>query len=279
MAQEQWTCGGLTFDVQVDGPAQGDPVLLLHGFPQNSTEWRAVAARLQAAGYQTIAPDQRGYSPGARPEDVREYRMDRLVSDAVALLEHRGLASAHVVGHDWGAAVAWSLTAAHPERVRTLTAISVPHPAAFAAALRSERDQRRKSAYMLFLRRPKTPERVLLAFDARAMRRLLRRSGMSKAEIQGYVEPLQQPGALTAALNWYRASSGRVAAATPPVTRPTTFLWSDRDPAIGRGSAEACGQYVESNYRFVELNGLNHWLPDQAPDRVAEAILARMRAC
>lgn len=278
MAQEQWKCGGLSFDVRVEGPSEGEAVLLLHGFPQNAAEWNPVAARLQAAGYQTIAPDQRGYSPGARPDDVREYRMERLVSDAVALLDHRDLPSAHVVGHDWGAAVAWSLTAAHPERIRTLTAISVPHPAAFAAALRNDREQRRKSAYMHFLRRPKSPEKVLLAFDALVLRRLLRRSGMAKAVIDSYVEPLQRPGALTAALNWYRASSGRVAAATPPVTRPTTFLWSDQDPAIGRGGAEACGQYVENDYRFVDFDDLGHWLPDRAPDRVAEAILARMEA-
>ena len=276
MAQEQWTSGGLTFDVRVGGPAQGDPVLLLHGFPQNSGEWGAVSLRLHEAGYQTIAPDQRGYSPGARPTAVEEYRTEKLVEDAIGLLDARGLESVHLVGHDWGAAVAWALAAAHPQRVRTLTALSVPHPAAFTTAIRTDREQRRKSVYMLFFRRSRVPERVLLAFDARPLRAAFRGAGLTPTQIAAYVEPLQQSGALTGALNWYRAMSGRDSGATKPVSVPTTFIWSNQDVAIGRAGAVACALYVEGEYRFVELDGLSHWLPDEAPDRVAEIILDRI---
>jgi pimeloyl-ACP methyl ester carboxylesterase len=276
MAQEQWTSGDLTFDVRVGGPTQGDPVLLLHGFPQNSAEWGAVSSRLHAAGYQTIAPDQRGYSPGARPTEVEAYRMERLVEDVIGLLDSRGLDSVHLVGHDWGAAVAWSVAATHPERVRTLTALSVPHPAAFATAIRTDREQRRKSKYMLFFRRAGVSEKALLAFNAQLLRSSFKGAGITPTEVATYVDPLKQPGALTAALSWYRAMSGRDSATTKPVTVPTTFVWSTEDVAIGRAGAATCGLYVEGDYRFVELDGLSHWLADEAPDRIAEIILDRI---
>jgi pimeloyl-ACP methyl ester carboxylesterase len=278
MTREQWQANGFTFDVEVGGPADGQAVVLLHGFPQNAHEWDAVAQRLNQAGYRTIAPDQRGYSPGARPEGVGNYQMTQLVGDVVGLLDAQGIEGAHVVGHDWGAAVAWSVAAVHPERVRTLTALSVPHPAAFARALRDDRDQQKKSAYMLFFRQRGIAEKGLLAFDAKLLRGSFRGSGLSKADLDVYVEPLRQPGALTAALNWYRASSGKESAAVPPVTRPTTYIWSDGDIALGRTGADACGQYVEADYHRVDVPGASHWLPDTHPDQVADAILARITA-
>ena len=274
--QDRWTSGELTFDVRVGGPADGDPVVLLHGFPQNSTEWDAVSGPLHAAGYRTFAPDQRGYSPGARPDGVEAYRIDHLVADVLSLLDHYGLASAHVVGHDWGAIVAWHLAGRHPDRVRTLTAVSVGHPRAFLTAIRSDPDQRKKSSYIYFFRRRWIAERALLALNARLLRRVFAGSGLSRAGMDEYVRPLRQRGALTAALNWYRAMSARDSKSAAPVRVPTTYIWSDGDTALGRTAAEATGTYVESDYTFVELNGLTHWLPDQAPDRIAELILARV---
>ncbi|GAA3393163.1 alpha/beta fold hydrolase [Cryptosporangium minutisporangium] len=278
LTHEQWTANGWTFDVQVGGPSSGEPVVLLHGFPQNAREWDAVSRLLHEAGYRTYAPDQRGYSPGARPQDVDAYRMDHLVADVVSLLDARDLEAAHIVGHDWGAAVAWHLAGRHPDRVRTLTALSVPHPHALVNALRDDPEQKRKSAYMLFFRRRWVAERTLLAFDARLLRKSFGGSGVSQAELDRYVRPLQAPGALTGALNWYRAMSGRESAEAAPVRVPTTYVWSDGDLALGRTGAEACGTFVESDYTFVELPGLSHWLPDQAPERIAEVILARVRS-
>ncbi|MBO4208141.1 alpha/beta fold hydrolase [Micromonospora echinofusca] len=265
---------GLTFEVRTGGPVDGPPVLLLHGFPQHAGEWDDVVPALHAAGLRTYAPDQRGYSPGARPDDVAAYRMAECVADAVALLDELGVPAAHVVGHDWGAIVAWHLAARHPDRVRTLTAVSVPHPAAMGYALTHDRRQKFRSAYFKLFQQPGTAEKVLLGLDGAVLRRLLR--GVGDADrVARYAEPMRRPGALTGALNWYRAMSRRDMVGMGPVTVPTTFVWSDRDVAIGRTAAEACAAQVAGEYRFVALSGVTHWIPDEAPGQLAEAILAR----
>ncbi len=265
---------GLVFDVVVAGPDSGPPILLLHGFPQNSRMWGAVSERLHAAGLRTIAPDQRGYSPGARPTEVKAYELSESVADAVAILDELGVDSAHVVGHDWGASVAWMLAGRHPDRVRTLTAISVPHPRAVARALFTSVDQIRRMAYIPVFRRKDKAEALLLADDARRLRRIFNGSGMDPATVYRYVAPMLAPDALTAALNWYRAlrlgaaSVGRIAV-------PTMYIWSDGDVAIGRSAARRCGDHVSAEYRFVQLPGVTHWIPDQVPDLVAGAVLER----
>ncbi|MBX7265703.1 alpha/beta fold hydrolase [Micromonospora sp. Llam7] len=266
---------GLRFDVTTGGPEHGEPVLLLHGFPQHSGEWDGVVPALHAAGLRSYALDQRGYSPQARPTRVEAYRLGELVADALAVLDALGVATAHVVGHDWGAIVGWALAAAHPDRVRTLTAVSVPHPAAMADALANDPQQRARSAYMLLFRQS-VAERTLLALGAAGLRRLLRGVG-DAARVAAYADPMREPGALTAALNWYRAMSRAELAATGPVSVPVTFVWSDGDAAIGRAAAQACAAHVTGDYRFVELPGFTHWIPDEAPAPLAEAILARVR--
>ncbi|WP_329013440.1 alpha/beta fold hydrolase [Micromonospora rifamycinica] len=267
---------GLTFDVRVGGPEGGDPVLLLHGFPQHGGEWDAVVPALHAAGLRTYAPDQRGYSPDARPAGVAGYRLPELVADAVAVLDALGVDAAHVVGHDWGAVVAWALAARHPERVRTLTAVSVPHPAAFGYALATDRAQRARSAYMALFRRAGLAERVLLAWRGAVLRRLLAGVG-DPARVARYAGPMLLPGALTGALNWYRAMAGRDLKVVGPVSVPTSYVWSDRDVAVGRTAAQACARHVSGDYRFVVLPEVSHWIPDRAPGPLAEAILARVR--
>ncbi|MEU3455915.1 alpha/beta fold hydrolase [Micromonospora sp. NPDC006766] len=266
---------GLTFEVRTGGPADGEPVLLLHGFPQNSGEWDDVLPVLHAAGLRTYALDQRGYSPGARPAAVEAYRVPELVADAAGVLDALGVPDAHVVGHDWGAVVAWGLAAVHPERVRTLTAVSVPHPAAMAHALATDPRQKARSAYIALFRKPGKAEKALLAWNATALRRMLGGVG-DAARVARYADPMREPGALTAALNWYRAMSGADLKAVGAVGVPTTFVWSDRDAAIGRTVAEACAAHVTGDYRFVELAGVTHWIPDEAPAPLAEAILARI---
>ncbi|MCZ7418464.1 alpha/beta fold hydrolase [Verrucosispora sp. WMMA2121] len=267
---------GLRFDVATGGPEQGEPVLLLHGFPQHSGEWDGVLPALHAAGLRSYALDQRGYSPQARPAEVEAYRLGELVADAVAVLDALGVPAAHVVGHDWGAVVAWALAATHPDRVRTLTAVSVPHPAAMAYALVNDPQQKARSAYMLLFRQPGVAEKTLLSLGAVGLRRLLRGVG-DAVRVAAYADPMREPGALTAALNWYRAMSKADLAATGPVSVPTTFVWSDGDVAIGRVAAQACAAHVTGDFRFVELAGATHWIPDEAPTPLAEAILARVR--
>ncbi|MEU4333734.1 alpha/beta fold hydrolase [Micromonospora lupini] len=266
---------GLTFEVRTGGPSDGVPVLLLHGFPQHSGEWDEVVPALHAAGLRTYALDQRGYSPGARPEAVAAYRIPELVADVVAVLDALGVDAVHLVGHDWGAIVAWAVAAAHPERVRTLTAVSVPHPAAMAHALGTDTEQKARSSYIALFRKPGKAEKVLLAWHATALRRMLGGVG-DRPRVDRYADPMRQPGALTAALNWYRAMSRADLAAVGPVAVPTTYVWSDRDIAIGRTAAEACAANVTGDYRFVPLPGVSHWIPDAAPAALAEAVLARV---
>jgi pimeloyl-ACP methyl ester carboxylesterase len=267
---------GLAFEVRTGGPADGVPVLLLHGFPQHAGEWDDVVPALHAAGLRTYALDQRGYSPGARPAEVADYRIPELVADVVAVLDALGLDAAHLVGHDWGAIVAWAVAARHPERVRTLTAVSVPHPAAMAHALATDTEQKARSSYIALFRKPGKAEKVLLALHATALRKLLGGVG-DAARVNRYADPMREPGALTAALNWYRAMSRADLAAAGSVPVPTTYVWSDRDIAIGRTAAQACAEHVTGDYRFVELPGVTHWIPDAAPGPLAEAILARVR--
>jgi pimeloyl-ACP methyl ester carboxylesterase len=156
--------GELVFDALAAGPPDGELVLLLHGFPQSAEEWRAQLEALGDAGYRAVAPDQRGYSPRARPEEVEHYLPDHLVADVLAIADWLGGHRVHVVGHDWGALVAWRLAGRFPDRVRTLTAVSVPHPFAVAEAMGSDSgDQRARSAYIQLFRQEGLSERLLLA--------------------------------------------------------------------------------------------------------------------
>jgi pimeloyl-ACP methyl ester carboxylesterase len=269
--------GDLTFEVRVDGPEDGRPVLLLHGFPQTSLSWAAVTPRLAEAGLRTYAPDQLGYSPGARPAEVEAYSMPNLAQVTADLMTALDLPRADVVGHDWGANVAWTLAAWHPDRVRSLTAVSVPHPAAYTVAYRVDPEQKERSAYIRLFWQPGKAEDVLLDDDARRLRRMLRGdgdTGIPEEAIDEYVAVLSAPGALTAALNWYRAMSSDIR--VDKVDVPTTYVWSDGDVAIGRTAAEACPEFVTGDYRFVHLPGVTHWIPEQAPEQLAAAILDRV---
>ncbi len=270
------TVGELTFDVRFAGPDDGDPVILLHGFPETSLSWTQVAPQLADAGLRVVALDQRGYSPGARPDGVEAYTTDLLVQDVIGVADALGIGDFDVVGHDWGAVVAWLTAAAHPERVRTLTAVSVPHLRAYNDALRNDPDQREKGAYLQVFRQEGVAEDLLLADGARRLSAIYGDAVPMPLAVR-YVAHLGEPGALTAALNWYRAMTAELASA-PRTVVPTTFVWGEHDQAIGRVPAEACGDHVDADYRFVELTDIGHWVPEQAPDALAAAILDRVRS-
>jgi len=265
---------GLVFDVLAAGPLRGEPVVLLHGFPQTAACWTEVAEALAAAGYRVLAPDQRGYSPGARPAAVRAYRMSELVADVLALAEEAGAARFHLVGHDWGAAVAWVLAGPHPERVATLTSVSTPHPRALAAALLTS-GQFLRSAYIGFFRIPRLPELVLGARGSRGLRFLLARSGLGPAWVNSYARALAGPDALGAALAWYRAAIP-FRLRVPPSPVPTRYLWGSGDPALGRRAAITTGRWVAGPYRFHVLEGAGHWLPEHHPEALAELLLEHL---
>jgi pimeloyl-ACP methyl ester carboxylesterase len=269
--------GNLTFDVRASGPEDGRPVLLLHGFPQTSLSWAAVTPLLAGAGLRCYAPDQLGYSPGARPSDVGAYALPALAQVTADLMTALDAPVADVVGHDWGANVGWALAGWHPDRVRSLTAVSVPHPAAFTAAWRSDPEQKERSSYIRLFWQPGKAEEVLLADGARRLRRMLLGpdggTGVPAEAADEYVAVLSAPGALTAALNWYRAMSS--ADRVDPVGVPTTYVWSSADIAVGQSAAVGCAAFVTGDYRFVELPG-SHWVPEQSPEQLAAVVLDRI---
>jgi pimeloyl-ACP methyl ester carboxylesterase len=257
-------------DVHEDGPVDGSPVLLLHGFPQGAYCWDAVVPGLTGAGYRTVAPDQRGYSPGARPRGRAAYALSRTVADAAAVIDERCGGRAHVVGHDWGAVVAWRLAARHPGRVRTLTAVSVPPAPAYLRSIVTSR-QALASWYVAALQLPVLPERLLA--DPRRFAALLRRTGQSSERAERDARNLADPDALRGAISWYRALATELPAQDPPVTVPTLFVWSDGDVAITRQATETAHRHVTGPYRYAELRGVSHWVPEEAPDELATLLL------
>lgn len=269
------TDGRLRADVA--GPADGEPVLLLHGFPQTRYTWRHQLPALAEAGYRAVALDQRGYSPGLRPLPVVAYHVDRLVGDVIDLADQLG-GRVHLVGHDWGGQVAWLTASRHPDRLATLTVLSRPHPAAFAASFSADPDQAERSKHHRGFDDPTTADR-LLEDDARRLRRLLTGSGVPGDDIDGYLEVLGQRPAIEAALNWYRAASGAGlrAADTPAVTVPTCYIWGTDDASVGRVAAEATADHVTGPYRFVEIDGGGHFLTDDGSNPlVTEALLDQL---
>ena len=269
--------GNLLFDVLDSGPADGTAVVLLHGFPQNARAFDRLSPALHAAGLRTLAPDQRGYSSGARPKGRSAYVLREVVDDVLALLDAAGLPDAHLVGHDWGGLAAWALAAWHPWRVRSLTVLSVPHPAAMTQALLSS-DQALRSSYIGFFQLPAVPEAVLLAGQGALLRRTLHGAGLPGDLVDAYLDRLREPGALTAALNWYRALPLEARTPVGTVRVPTLHVWGDRDPYLGRAAVEASAEYVAAPYRLEVLAGANHWLPELSADRVGELLTAHVRA-
>jgi pimeloyl-ACP methyl ester carboxylesterase len=188
------------------------------------------------------------------------------------VLDELGVDQAHVIGHDWGAQVGWLLADRHPERVSSLTAVSVPHPRGLGVALHNQPSQKLRFAYMGVFR-SRIAERLLLGADATALRRMMRPIG---ARAGMYAEAMREPGRLTGALNWYRALTPAQLGRVGKITVPTTYVWSDGDPAVGKPAALATASWVEADYRFVTLRGIGHWVPEEAPRALADVALARI---
>jgi pimeloyl-ACP methyl ester carboxylesterase len=259
---------GLSFDVLDDGPLDGTPVILLHGFPANWDSFAEVTPVLHAAGIRTLVPNQRGYSDGARPVRRRDYRSVELQRDVLALMDAANLERAHLVGHDWGGVLAWQLGMAAPHRLVGLTVLSTPHPAALIRAMWSSA-QLLRSFYVLVFQLPRLPE-VLLR---KRLTSVLRRMGLKAPAAVNYGKHMSSPERLTGGLNWYRALCipDPRASRQRAVTVPATYLWGNGDQALGRRAAELTGLFVQGPYRFEELDE-GHWLPENAPALVARAI-------
>jgi len=270
---------GLVFDVSDAGPLDGPVVVLLHGFPERNTCWREVAPILNEAGLRTLAPDQRGYSPRARPKRRRDYVIGELTADVVALIERVRAQGpdrpVHLVGHDWGAMVGWMVAAKHPTLIASYTAFSVPHPSAFVRALAGR--QALKSWYMAAFNLPLLPERM--AATGR-MRRMLRGSGMTRDDVARFQKEIVEYGALPGGLGYYRALPFGLLGLRADLTvhLPTTMVWSDGDTALDRHGPEQTAKYCTGPYEYVELKGVSHWIPTHAPRQAANAILSRVEA-
>ncbi len=273
---------GLRFRVLVDGPPDGDLFILLHGFPEGAESWSHQLPVLAGAGFLAVAPDMRGYGMTEAPEGVENYAIDHLVADTKGLIESFGRTSAHVAGHDWGAVVAWYFAGAHPEMTKTLSALSVAHPAALAAASREDADQRERSRYVGLFVIPGKAEEVLAADGYRRLRAMYRLGpnpdAIPPGAVESFTRSMSRPGRLSAALNYYRANLRTGGAAWERLGRigliksPTQLIWGDQDPALGRRAVEETASRVEGRYRLKVLEGAGHWLQFERPAEIGRSL-------
>ena len=254
---------------------EGAPVLLLHGFPDTADLWRNQAPVLVAAGYRVVAPDLRGYGRSAQPQEVEAYALPKVVADAVGLLDALGIERASVVGHDWGAVVAWALAGLHPGRVERLAVLSVGHP---AAAHPRTIEQRQRSWYVLLFQFEGVAEELLRRDDWRLLREFLRGEG----DVGRYVEDLARPGALTAALNWYRANTHprlelEPRPPLPPAAAPTLGVWGAGDRFLMEDRMVRSGEQVTGPWRYERIEEAGHWIPLDAPAALNVLLLDHLK--
>ena len=271
--QLQMQADEYTYDVRHAGDG-GDLVILLHGFPETSHMWLPLLQRLGEAGYTAIAPDLRGYSPGARPEGAEYYTYPDMALDIVAMADSLGKERFHLVGHDHGAALGWYVAGLHAERLKSWTALSVPHVDAFVEAIASNAEQRERSGYMDFFRQVGTAEAGLSANDFAALRNIW--SASSPEQAAEYLRVLSQPGALTGVLNWYRGGLGEKRQPVGQISVPTLLIWGNQDQAIGRPGVTATPPLMAGPYRLAELDA-GHWLIQEAEEAVLNETLAHLR--
>jgi pimeloyl-ACP methyl ester carboxylesterase len=260
------TSNGVELHVEVHG--DGEPVLLLHGWPDDADLWRNQVPALTGAGFRVIAPDLRGFGRSGRPADKDAYQLASSVADVAAVLDAAGVQATHVVGHDWGAAVAWLTAMYLPDRVRTLTVLSVPH-----LAVPDTARQREMGWYLLFFQFEEIAEATLRYDDWAALREL----APGYRDLDRAIASLSRPGALTASLNWYRANlAPRMPGPPPelpPVKAPTLGVWSDGDRYLDGARMRASGGLVRGPWRYEEIKGATHWIPLDAPEELNVLLL------
>ena len=271
--------GGIRLHYVESGPSEGPLVVLLHGFPEFWYAWRSQLPALAQAGFHVVAPDMRGYNLSDKPRGLRAYRVDALADDIAGLIAHFGSDSgAYLAGHDWGGAVAYATAMRHPEAVRRLAILNMPHPARMLAALRTAR-QLRRSWYVFVYLLPILPEWLLAREDFSFAKRSLRagaRGAFGDEDLDRYVQAWSQPGALTAMVDYYRASMlrspRRALAAMAPIAAPTLVIWGERDRYLGADLAEPEPRWVP-DVRVRRISDASHWVQHEAPERVGELLV------
>ncbi len=252
---------GLDMHVLIAG--EGAPLLLLHGFPDSAQLWRKMIPDLAAAGFQVIAPDQRGYGLTSAPAETNAYRIETIVADAIALLDALEVPTASVMGHDWGAVIGWALAAEHPERFNAYVAVSVGHPGAYMSA---SLEQKLKGWYVLMFQMRGIAEALFRAGNFRALRQT--DGGIGEAE--HWIADLSRPGRLTAALNWYRANfSGMLGARPQRVAIPVLGVWSTRDVALSEDQMTGSDRFIDGEFSYARVEGAGHWIPLERPGELA----------
>ncbi len=270
------------------GAANGQPVLLLHGFPELAESWRDVMPALAANGYFAIAPDLRGY--GGTDKPAAGYDIDSLALDVVALLDALGLPRAHVVGHDWGGAVAYHLAARHPDRVERLAVVNCPHPILMARRVWLP-PQLFRSSYMLFFQLPLLPEFLLSREGGKLVPRMLRSTAVDKRNftrerLEPYALNFATPGVASGAVNYYRSMvrtllsrDGRgMLKSYPRIRAPFRLIWAEADVALGKELTYGMEPYFERPPDIQYLPGVGHFAPIEAPEKVAPLIVEHLRA-
>jgi pimeloyl-ACP methyl ester carboxylesterase len=269
---------GINLHVVQAGPKSGVPVLLLHGFPEFWYGWKNQIPALVEAGCRVIIPDQRGYNLSDKPKGVKNYRIEALVKDIIGLMDALEYEKVNLVGHDWGAVVAWTLAILHPERLHRLSILNVPHPAVMRRFLTRDLEQFRRSWYIFFFQLPFLPERALSANDWRGAVSALRGSGkihtFSREDIAKYKEAWSQPGAMTAMLNWYRAVIRHMPKMPrdPRVRVPTLMMWGMKDVALSHRMARPSMDYVDEG-NLILFPEATHWVQHDEAEAVNHYLL------
>lgn len=272
LSMEKIKANNLEFDVRTAGLSNsGDAIILLHGFPETSHMYKDLMKLLADNNYKVIAPDQRGYSNGARPKSKTDYKVEYLVEDVFSLANEFGFEKFHLVGHDWGASVGWVATATNPNRIITWTPLSVPHLDAFTQALEFDEDQKRMSRYFKFFKLPIIPELFFSINNHKNLKSIWSES--SNEQKEEYLKVFKQKGALKASLNWYRVNiNSENIANLGDISTTTQFIWGIKDTALGRKGAEQTENYMKGKYNFIELD-LGHWLIQEDYDTISSTIL------
>ncbi len=283
LRHEKIKTNGITLNVALDGPSDGPLVLLLHGFPELWYGWRKQIPVLSAKGFLVAAPDQRGYNDSDRPKHVRDYVLDELAKDALGIMDVLGKKSAVVIGHDWGAAVAWWLAIKHPARVERLVVMDVPHPLVMRKFLFTDPEQMKKSWYMFFFQLPKIPEMVLSRNDFEQMEREVVASAKPGAftpeDMAIYKAAWRKPGAMTAMLNWYRSIRSQLLQQPGKdevrIKMPALVIWGKEDHLLSTEMAAASVGFCDHG-RLAVIENATHWVHHEEPERVNALILEHL---
>jgi pimeloyl-ACP methyl ester carboxylesterase len=274
---EEITTNGMTFHCRTCGMKNsGEPVILMHGFPETSHMWQGLMMLLASKGYRCLAPDLRGYSPGARPKDIKSYGIDKIAADIIQLADSVGFEKIHTIGHDWGAGCGWTVVELAPNLVNSWSALSVPHMQAWDVARKTDPDQKKKGRYMKLFQLPLLPELGFgIVLGIKGLPDTLYKHS-SPGEVKEYMRVLNTKDAREAAFNWYRANK-ELLIPYHNVSIPTLLIWGNEDIAFGRAGIEATQKYMmKGKYELLELNA-GHTLIQEKFDEVSTAILGHLQ--